>query len=66
LSVVEAFATRLDVIQRCCIVTLITSTPHESTHYRARLAQFGLAHRTVEVRRRNDGPHGPELAAAAR
>jgi cation diffusion facilitator family transporter len=49
---------------RSCIVTLISSTPRESAHYRERLAPFGLAHLTVEVRRCNDGPHAPQVAAA--
>ena len=49
---------------RSCIVTLISSTPRDSAHYRERLAPFGLAHLTVEVRRCSDGPHGPEVAAA--
>jgi len=49
---------------RSCIVTLISSTPRESADYRERLAPFGLAHLTVEVRRCSDGPHGPQVAAA--
>ena len=36
---------------RGCIVTLVSSTPRDSAHYRERLASFGLAHLTVEVRR---------------
>jgi cation diffusion facilitator family transporter len=40
---------------RGCIVTLVSSTPRESAHYRERLAPFGLAHLTVEVRQCRDG-----------
>jgi Co/Zn/Cd efflux system component len=43
--------------QRACIVTLISSTPRESAHYRERLAPFGLGHLTVEVLRCTDGHH---------
>ena len=46
---------------RSCIVTLISSNPRESAHYRERLEPFGLAHLTVEVRR-CDGSHGPQVA----
>ena len=40
---------------RGCIVTLVSSTPRESAHYRERLAPFGLAHLTVEVRQCREG-----------
>lgn len=50
--------------QRACIVTLISSTPRESAHYRARLARFGLGHLTVEVLRCSDGHVPGQLTAA--
>lgn len=40
---------------RGCIVTLVSSTPRDSAHYRERLAPFGLAHLTVEVRQCREG-----------
>jgi cation diffusion facilitator family transporter len=42
---------------RGCVVTLSSGMPRDSVFYRERLARFGLAHLTVEVRRRSDG-HG--------
>jgi cation diffusion facilitator family transporter len=49
---------------RGCVVTLISAAPRESAFYRERLAHFGLAHLTVEVRRCTDG-HGPAPAELA-
>jgi cation diffusion facilitator family transporter len=43
---------------RGCVVTLSSGTPRGSVFYRERLARFGLAHLTVEVRRRGDGHAG--------
>jgi cation diffusion facilitator family transporter len=40
---------------RGCIVTLVSSTPRDSAHYRERLAPFGLSHLTVEVRQCREG-----------
>lgn len=34
-----------------CVATVISGTPREPDHYRARLARFGLAHLTIEVQR---------------
>jgi Co/Zn/Cd efflux system component len=47
--------------RRACIVTLISTTPRECSHYRERLAPFGLGHLTVEVLRCSGGSqeHGP-------
>lgn len=40
---------------RGCIVSLVSSSPRDSAHYRQLLAPFGLAHLTVEVQRSRDG-----------
>jgi cation diffusion facilitator family transporter len=45
---------------RGCVVTLSSGNPRDSVFYRERLARFGLAHLTVEVRRRGDAP-GPSV-----
>jgi cation diffusion facilitator family transporter len=40
---------------RGCVVTLSSGIQRDSVFYRERLARFGLAHLTVEVRRRGEG-----------
>ena len=40
---------------RGCIVTIVSSTPRESVHYRERLAPFGLAHLPLAGRRGREG-----------
>jgi cation diffusion facilitator family transporter len=47
---------------RGCIVTIISSVPHDPAHYRRQLAPFGLAHLTVEVQRCEHG-HAPASPA---
>jgi len=53
--------------KRACIVTLISSTPRESLHYRECLRPFGLGHLTVEVLRCHDGfgPGSPSRPVSA-
>jgi hypothetical protein len=48
---------------RSCVITLISSRPREARDYRERLADFGLAHLTIEVQRCE---HGHPLPAEAR
>lgn len=40
---------------RGCIVSLVSSTPRESSFYKRELGRFGLAHLTVEVARCTEG-----------
>jgi cation diffusion facilitator family transporter len=45
---------------KSCVVTLITSVPHDSHRYREVLAPFELAHLTIEIQRCEVG-HGSSL-----
>jgi cation diffusion facilitator family transporter len=48
---------------KSCVVTLVTAAPRDAIQYRKALARFGLAHLTVEVRRREVGRQAPPDAA---
>jgi len=50
---------------RSCVVTVVSAQPRPADEYRDRLAEFGLAHLTVEVRRCVDGHAGDEPGHAA-
>lgn len=51
---------------RSCVVTLVSENPREPEEYRAELVRFGLAHLTVEVRRRRTAEPIPAGASALR
>jgi len=49
---------------RSCVVTVVSSSPRDASDYRERLAEFDLAHLTVEVRRCVEG-HGDGVHISA-
>jgi cation diffusion facilitator family transporter len=50
---------------RSCVVTVVSASPRDAIDYRDRLADFDLAHLTVEVRRCVEGHELPPAARGA-